>query len=187
MIMMRHRLIHSAIAVVMLLLFIPGMANGQGIKNRWGAGYRYGFVNAEDDDFNIHGDAHYLNVTYGLTDNIAIECEGGYFRLESKADTKLDVYSFHTDIQLRANTKKLVPYLIGGIGFQVYDYRNIGQDDRKDKEISVSYESGVGVEYFFTGNWALNLEVMYVYGNTGGDATLDVYSWQFGYGLKYYF
>lgn len=176
-----------AVCVFVMLLLVCGSAWCEDIKGRWGVGYRYGFVNPDDDDFKSHGNAHYLNLTYGLTENIAVEAEGGYFRLKSKAGSEIGVYSLHADIQLRANLKRLAPYILGGIGFQGYKYDNIGSGDRKDKNISFSYEAGVGTEYFLSKNWALNLEAVYIYGNTGGNATLDVYSWQYGGGIKYYF
>lgn len=159
----------------------------QDIKNRWGIGYRYGYIASDDDDYKANGNSHNLNLTYGLTDNIALECESGYFRLKSKAGTRVGVYSFHTGLQLRANMNKLAPYIIGGAGFQHYTYDNLGAGDRSDKEYSYSYETGGGAEYFLNKNWALNLEAVYIYGNTGGKATLDVYGWQYGGGIKFYF
>lgn len=177
----------SVIMAFAAVLFLLNPAWSEEIKGRWAVGSRYRYFDADDADFRGNGNAANLNLTYGLTDNLALECEGGYYRLKSKAGTRLGVYSFHTNLQLRANTKKIVPYLTGGIGFQHYRYRDIGEGDRRDKRFSYSYKTGAGAEYFINKNWAVNIEADYIYGNTGGKATLDVYGWQYGGGVKYYF
>lgn len=157
------------------------------IKGRWGVGSRYRYVVSDDDDFKRNGNSANLNLTYGVTDNLAVEGEAGYFTLKSKAGTRVGVFSFHTNLQLRANLKKFTPYILGGLGFQHYNFSKLGDGDRSDNNYSYSYRTGVGAEYFINKNWALNLEADYIYGNTGGNATLDVYSWQYGGGVKFYF
>jgi opacity protein-like surface antigen len=168
-------------------LFFVKPAFSQDITGRWAIGYRYNYVNADDDDFRKVGAANGLNLTYGINKNLAVELETDYFGFKSKSYTRLRVTSFHTNLQLRKSFKNFVPYLVGGIGFQYYRYSELGAGDRKDKIISYSYKTGGGLEYFINKNLAANTEVAYVYGNTGGNATLDVYAWRFGAGLKYYF
>jgi len=159
----------------------------QETENRWALGYRYGYVDVDDADFKSHGNSHNLNLTYILSDYLAFEFEGGYFKVKSKAGTKVEVFSLHGNFQLRTNISGFIPYLVGGLGTQYYDYGTLGSGDRKDKKYSFSYKAGTGIEYFLDDNWAVNLEVAYIYGNTGGNATLDVYSWRYGGGIKYYF
>ncbi len=182
-----RRLIFIIVPISILSVFLISAAWCQDIKGRWGLGYRYGFVDSDDADYKTNGNSHNLNLTYGLTDNLALECESGYYKLQSKAGTDLGVYSFHAGLQLRKEIKNLVPYLTGGLGFQHYGYSELGDGDRKDNNYSYSYRTGAGAEYFFTDNFALNAEVVYIYGNTGGNATLDAYGWQYGGGIKYYF
>lgn len=159
----------------------------QDIENRWGLGYRYGYVDADDANYKTHGNAHNLNLTYIFNENFATELESGYFRLKSKNGSALGVFSFYANLQLRTAIKSFYPYIVGGIGGQYYDYDKLKGNDRKDKTVSFSYKTGLGVEYFFDKNWALNFECVYVYGNTGGNATLDVYGWHYCAGMKYYF
>lgn len=185
---MTGKYISFAVILSLVLLTVINPAAAEDIKGKMGIGYRYRYVAPDDDNFKANGNCHNINLTYGLTDNIALEGEAGHFRLKSTAASEVGVYSLHGGIQLRANAiKNLVPYLTGGAGFQVYDYNNVSGGDRKDKTISFSYKTGGGIEYFFNKNVAFNLEAVYIYGNTGGDASLDVYGWQYGGGVKYYF
>lgn len=159
--------------------------------NRWGLGYRYRYVYPDDEDFkNQRGHSNSLNLTYRASKHIVLELEGGHFQLENKKDTTIDVFSIHAALQLvvpfdqiKPNIK---PYVVGGAGFQKYDYGNATGEERGD-DSSFSFKVGPGVEYFFNENWAMNLEAIYVYGDTGYPSTLDVYCWQFGGGVKYYF
>lgn len=165
-----------------------GSAYAQDTKGKFGLGYNYRYVAPDDDDFKTGGNNHSLDLTYGLTNNIALEAEIGHFMLKSKAGSKLGVYSFYPGVQLRMNPiKQFVPYLTAALGFQGYDYEKISGGDMKDKNFSLSYKTGGGVEYFLNKHLSLGLEVDYVYGNTGGEASLDVYGWQYGGGIKYYF
>ena len=168
------------------VLFVMAVS-AQDIKGKFGVGYRYGFVHPDDADYKTNGNAHNLNLTYGLSDNLALEGETGYFRLKSKAGTEVGVYSLFTSMQFRLNLDKFVPYLVGGIGLQYYDYDNLGEGDREDNKFSFAYRFGTGLEYFLKKNLSINGELVYVYGNTGGDATLDVYGWQYCAGAKFYF
>lgn len=177
------------IVFLMLALFqiLVKPAFSQDITGRWAIGYRYNYVNPDDEDFRKVSGSNGLNLTYGLNENLAIELEADYFSLKSKANTRLGVTSFHANLQLRKNFNNFVPYLVGGLGVQCYKFDELGLGDSRDKDVSFSYKTGGGLEYFFNKNLSIHTEAAYVYGNTGGSATLDVYAWRFGTGLKYYF
>lgn len=170
-----------------LFLILVKPVFSQDITGRWAVGYRYSYVNADDDDFRKAASANGINLTYGLNENLAIELEADHFDLKSKAHTRLGVTEFHTNLQLRKSFNNFVPYLIGGVGLQYYNYSELGLGDRRDDNVSISYKTGIGLEYFINKNLALNTEGAYVYGDTGSGATLDVYSWRVSAGLKYYF
>lgn len=155
--------------------------------NKWGVGYRYRYVHPDDEDLkNQGGHSNNLNLTYRAFRNLALELEGGHFELESNSGTTIDVISLHAAVQLIANFSKIKPYLVSGIGFQYYDReKTVGNTDAK--ESSFSYKAGPGIEYFLNKNCAINLEGVYIYGNTGVRDSLDVYGWQFGGGMKFYF
>jgi opacity protein-like surface antigen len=159
----------------------------QEITERYGLGYRYSYFKADDADYKSHGNVHDLIVSYGISEYLAVELEGGYFELKSKSGSEIGVLSGYTNLQVRAPIKEFVPYIVGGIGMQFYDYKKLLVDDRKDKDSSFSYKLGGGFEYFLTQDWAFNSEASYVYGNTGGEATLDVYGWRYSAGFKYFF
>ncbi len=185
---MARKYLIFTVGLLLASLTLINPAKAEDIKGKWGVGYRYRYVAPDDDNFKAHGNCHNVNLTYGLTDNIAIEGEFGHFRLKSNAASEVGTYSLHAGIQLRANAiKNFVPYLVGGPGLQIYDYNNVSGGDMKDETFSFSYKTGGGIEYFLNKNLAFNLEAVYIYGNTGGKASLDVYGWQYGGGVKYYF
>ncbi len=170
---------------MVLILIKPAFS--QDITGKWAIGYRYNYVYLDDDDFSKEGNCNGVNLTYGLNEYFTVELETDYFSVESKSGTKLGVTSSHANLQLRKSFKNFVPYLVGGLGFQYFKYSELGDGDRKDNNISYSYKTGGGLEYFFNKNLSMHTEAAYVYGNTGGGATLDVYGWRLGTGLKYYF
>ncbi|UCD14868.1 MAG: porin family protein [Candidatus Omnitrophota bacterium] len=184
---MSRKLLFFVAVFLVTLLAVPGAAFCQDKKNKWALGYRYSYVDADDADFKTHGNAHDLIVGYELTDNFAVEAEAGHFRLKSKSGTGLDVVTAHASLQLRLPSGKFVPYLSGGAGWMFYDYGTLYADDEKDNRNSFSYKAGAGMDFLLTEKLAFGGEVSYVYGNTGGGATLDVYHWRYGVGFKYYF
>jgi len=175
------------VSILASFLILVRPALSQDIGGRWAIGYRYNYIFIDDDDFNKVNGSNGLNLTYGINENLAAELEADYFSVKSQAETRLGVTSLHANLQLRKSFKNLVPYLVGGLGIQYYKYGELGPGDRKDNSFSLSYKTGGGLEYFFNKNLSINTEAAYVYGNTGGSATLDVYAWRFGTGLKYYF
>ena len=162
------------------------------IAKRWAVGYRYGYVDADDADFrtstgNRNRGCQNLLVSYGINNNLTIEFEGSFFKLISMDSSELNTYSILANLQLRKKVGDFYPYLVGGVGGQFFDYKDLGGTDAKDKDASIAYKFGGGLEYFLNNNWSLNAEGAYIYGNTGGSATLDTYSWHYKTGIKYYF
>ena len=178
--------------VILLILFIsivfckPGFC--QDIKNRWALGLDISYIFPQDieykDTFSYPGR---INLSFGINNNLAIELEVGTYSLKSKWDSKTRIYTFLTNLELRTKPGKIVPYALFGIGAAFFSYDDLHPTERKDKSASYAYKGGVGIEYFLTENWAVNLEAVHFYANTGGKATLDVYSYQYSTGLKYYF
>ena len=177
-----------AVAVFFVgLLVVPGTVFCKSEDAKWSVGYRYGYVNIDDADFKTDGNSHDLTVGYELTDNLAVEAQSGHYRLKTHSGTGLDVVSALLNLQLRYPLKKFVPYLVGGLGWQFYKYGNLYVDDKKDNRSSFSYKGGAGLDYFLRDDLSLGGEISYLYGNTGGGATLDVYHWRYCVGVKYHF
>jgi len=158
-----------------------------GMSDRYAIGFRYYYADVDDEDYKRDGNVYNANLSYSLNSNIAFELETGHLKLKSKFGTELEVFSTLFNMQLRAPIENWAPYLVGGIGGQFYDYGELKGTDKKDKAMDFSYKVGAGVEYAFDKNWSMNIEYAYVYGNTGGSASLDTYGWQYGAGIKYYF
>ncbi|UCG35300.1 MAG: outer membrane beta-barrel protein [Candidatus Omnitrophota bacterium] len=158
-----------------------------GMKDRYAIGFRYYYDDVDDEDFKRDGNVYSANLTYSLNSNFALELETGHVKLKSKFGTELGVFATYLNLQIRKPIENWAPYLVGGIGGQFYDYGELKVTDKKDKSADFSYKVGAGLEYAFDKNWAMNVEYVYVYGNTGGSASLDTYGWQYGAGIKYYF
>lgn len=180
---------------VIVLTFVIGFAlfSNLGfceeIKNRWAAGLDFAYVRPEDAEYkestNLLGKA---SLGYGLSNNLAVELEAGTFRLKSKHESKTYVYSLLTNLELRCDKfGKFVPYLLGGIGVAFFSYDDLHSTEQKDKTWSPAWKAGVGIEYFLSKNWAVNLEGAHFYANTGGKTHLDVYGRHYSLGIKYYF
>lgn len=176
-----------------LFLFVFAGLCGQGfcqeIKNRWYAGTDFAYVSPEDAE--IKETAYYLtsaSVGYGISDNLAVELEAEGFRLKSKHDSTIKVYSLFANAELRAKSLgRFTPYAIGGLGWAFFDYGKLHPTEKKDKTSSYAWKAGAGGEYSLNKNWAINGEAVHFYTNTGGKTHLDVYSQQYSLGIKYYF
>ena len=187
----RAKDMRTAIFLVSLVVFAGICSFGfcQEIKNRWYLGTDFAYVSPEDAE--IKETAYYLtsaSLGYGISNNLAVELEAEGFRLKSKYDSKIKVYTLLANLELRAkNFGKFTPYAIGGFGWAFFDYDNLHPTEKKDKSSSPAWKAGLGGEYSLTKNWAVNCEAVHFYANTGGKASLDVYSQQYSLGIKYYF
>ncbi len=181
----------KAIFLVLLAVFAGFCGRGfcQEIKDRWYVGTDLAYVWPEDAE--IKETAYYLtsaSVGYGLSNNVVAELEAEGFRLKSKNDSRITVYSLFANLELRAKSfGRFTPYAIGGLGWAFFDYGKLHPTEQKDKTSSYAWKAGVGGEYSLTKNWSLNGEAVHFYTNTGGKTHLDVYSQQYSLGIKYYF
>lgn len=176
------------LSVILAVGLFSGLAMAQEKDdNKWALGTRYTYFDPDDADYTHNGNCYGLNLTYSFNDKIALELEGDYFKLQSKDNSKIGIYSIYANLQLKKRLKKFYPYLTGGVGLQHYSYGILQRNDTKDEDSSISYKYGVGLEYAIVDNWRVNFETTYAYGNTGGGASLDVYGIRYGIGLKYYF
>ena len=173
------------VGVVSLCLTQPAFS--EDAAARWGMDYRYGFFDVEDADYKDEGNYHCLGVTYALCDNFSVELENGYVELESKSGTKLNVFSMLGTLQLKIPMGSITPYFIGGVGGMYFDFGTLREDDKKDKRCGFAYKAGGGVECALNDDWTITFEAAYLYGNTGGSATLDVYGWRYAGGIRYLF
>ncbi len=172
--------------------FADEVSQHKDMERRRAFGYRYGFINVDDADIKKQGtggnrNCHSYTLTYDLSEKLALEWEWSSFRLISKVLTRVKAYSIGANLLYKLDTGNITPYITTGLGIQHYRYSNIGTDDRKGHSFSHLIKSGGGLDYFLNKGLALNGEISYVYGNTGGDATLDVYQWRYSGGLKCFF
>lgn len=184
---MMRRLIFAAILAVPVFLCRVGFS--EEIKGRWYVGTDVAYVSPEDAE--IKEAAYFLSsasVGYGISDNFAAELEAEGFRLKTKNDSKIKVYTLLVNGELRARAfGKFVPYLVGGIGAAFFRFDDLHPTEQKDKSFSYAWKGGVGGEYFLSKNWAVQAEAVHFYTNTGGKTHIDVYSQQYSLGIKYYF
>jgi opacity protein-like surface antigen len=78
------------------------------------------FTYVSPEDAGIKETAYYLtsaSVGYGISNNLAVELEAEGFRLKSKHDSTIRVYSLLANAELRQRVLAgLRPYAIGGLG-----------------------------------------------------------------------
>jgi len=160
----------------------------QEIEGRWAVGLDACYIHPEDAEYkDTFNGLHRITLGYGITNNLAGELEAGSFRLKSKWDSKTRIYTLLANLELRAASDKIIPYIVAGIGLAFFSYDDLHPTERKDKTVAFAYKAGVGAEYFLTKNWAVNLEAVHFYTDPGEKTNLDVYSWQYSGGIKYYF
>lgn len=178
--------------ITALLLGITCPCFCEEIKDRWAVGAGTSFVAPEDaefkDEYTVLGKA---TLGYGLTNNLLLELEGDIFRLKSKTGSKITTSSILMNLEMRTKVRDFMPYLLAGAGWSFFDYEDLTPLETKDKSNSYAYKLGTGIEYFLGNHWAVNCEAAHFYTDTGdgeiGKSTLDVYSWHYSVGLKYYF
>lgn len=174
---------------LVVFVFVGSLGFCQETKNRWYLGTDFAYVAPEDAE--IKETAYFLTSTsvgYGLSNNLAVELEAEGFRLKSKHDSKIKVYTLLANLEVRGrNFGKFVPYIVGGLGWAFFSFDDLHPTETKDKSSSYAWKAGIGGEYSLTRNWAVNAEAVHFYTNTGGKTHLDVYSQQYSLGVKYYF
>ncbi|MEW5895886.1 MAG: porin family protein [Candidatus Omnitrophota bacterium] len=180
---MRKKIIIAAISFLMLagfssLSIAQETENESDITNRFGVGYRFGWMDDDDDTSTIVPDVdqkHSALLIYGLSPYTALQLEGSY---ATNWDFDTEFYSLFADLQLRMPMEEMAAYIFGGVGLQNQDF-----DDIFDSEDSMAWRAGIGAEYFMTEQTAVNAEGIYNFDD--GDATFN--SWELRLGLSYYF
>lgn len=118
-----------------------------------------------------------LNLAYGITPNVAVGIEGGWWEADGSDvnDETVGAGNIMGDIIVRIPTlhDALVPYGILGLGFagtyvtnENGNGANRGQDDYDG---SFAWKLGGGLDWFVTEHWIANFEIAFV----GTDPTFD--------------
>lgn len=182
---MRRVIVLTAL-IIFTVFCRPGFC--QKIENRWALGLDASYILPEDAEYkDTFNGLSRINLSYGINNNLVGELEAGSFRLKSKWDSKTRIYTLFTNLELRATSDKIIPYVVVGMGLAFFSYDDLHSTEKKDKVVAFAYKAGVGAEYFLTKNWAVNLEAVHFYTDPGEKTNLDVYSWQYSGGIKYYF
>lgn len=158
---------------------------------------------------------------YSITKNIGIELKGLMFQstveqeeLEGLSPGKFTFTPVQVSLQGRFPVgEKIVPYVEAGVSFYLNSFEidseiadgwnALGFDIEEKVETALGYNLGIGIDYFFTSNLALNANVGYCLSEaegtwsitdqaSGTQATGDFPGLHFsnimlGIGLKYYF
>ena len=178
------------IILTALIIFTVFCKSGfcQEIENRWALGLDTSYILPEDAEYkDTFSYLSRISLGYGINNNLVGELETGSFRLISKHESRTRVYTLLANLELRATSDKIIPYVVVGMGAAFFSYDDLHPTEKKDKTIAFAYKAGVGAEYFLTKNWAVNLEAVHFYTDPGEKTNLDVYSWQCSGGIKYYF
>ncbi len=192
------------------------------LQGRFGLGARVSYVNYSDDDYKVFGikvdtepdDAVMFdaNINYFFTNYFSAELSGGYVTTdvdlsgggssgkggELKQIPILLTGRFNIPIK-----NKIIPYFGGGVGYFINDF------DQNDSVIELIYGAGAdvdvdnswgyhvngGFDFLLTPNFALNLDVKYIWNEIEADVDVpgfkkeefDVNMFVVGGGIKYYF
>ena len=206
---MRKRTV-IGLCIGVFLLFLSQHGFAQNPEDKVGLGLNVSYMSIADDE-----DAEYdtavligANLTYVFTKAFSVEISAGY----SKTDIDYDlggnsinigeftsypillIGRFHFPIG-----KTVSPYIGGGAGYFVNSF-DLNQSNfiagvNMDAENSVAFHINGGIEFFYSSNLALSLDVKYIWNeaefrSTGvmpfeGDADLNTLL--LGTGFKYYF
>ena len=201
-------------------VFTVQVGSAEELDKRFAVGARAGFYKISDDDMplgeiksngTLYGEA---NLTYFFVDYFSLEFSGGYVKpdLDLKLTTGSVVnYGEVEQIPLLltarfhwwADIPKVGLYAGGGVGYFVNDFNVSDTLSGLFPGVSVdAYNSfgalvAVGVEYFITTKWALNVDVKYIYNTVDFVQTqpgvspsafdLNLSTFVAGVGIKYFF
>lgn len=155
------------------------------------------------------------NVSWGLSEWLAIGASFGYQNFSSDDSTiagvtifgsDLSAYPLFADILLRApmGDNPLVPYGLLGLGVIFWDasdtFTSSGLVAKTDVDASFGIKVGGGVDWFLNDHWILNFNGSYVFSDSDAKTTVtgsgisssltervDLDYWTIGGGLKYQF
>lgn len=176
---------------IVLLMFVVNAFAGD-----WFISYQANSMNWEDDNIKEIPLLQAVEAGYSWK-NIELGLEGAYVKTTSDKGSKFTDTSLMATLKLKYPIKKFTPYAVIGIGetwFKDKEMANLNprkcskpyyENLTNDSSIVVKY--GLGLQYSITKNIAIFTEGTYRYGNTGRGASLDVYGWSYGAGVKIYF
>jgi outer membrane protein len=214
---MRKKII-IAICVVALSFFFVNVSFAQGPDKKWGIGARISFLAPEDDT--VEG-IKFDPDTTALFEGIAQYLVNEWFSLElgvgySKTDVDAEAFGLSLDfgefeqIPIRltgrfhywfANSRATL-YGGGGVGYYINDFElsslviSAVPSASADVDDSFGFHVNAGVEFFFTDNMALDLDLKYVWSEADFDfrdssgvdtVEMDLNGFVVGISLKYLF
>lgn len=146
--------------------------------------FKYAYYDIEDRDYRNDGDYFGLGFIQELNKNFRFEFESGYVKFKSKAGTQVSAFPFLLNTYSLLPLKIFSPYLVAGLGFMHFEYRDLGSGDRKDNNNGYCWNAGLGIERAIDKNLSFKIESSYLYGNTGGNSSLDIYGWRYALSLQ---
>ena len=200
--------------------FAAQVGSAEELDKRFALGARAGFYKISDDDMplgeiksngTLYGEA---NLTYFFVDYFSLEFSGGYVKPDLDLTlTTGSVVSYGEVEQIPllltarfhwwSDIPKVGLYAGGGVGYFVNDFnvsdtlRSLFPGVSVDADNSLAALVAVGVEYFITTKWALNVDVKYIYntvdfvqtqpGVTPSAFDLNLSTFVAGVGIKYFF
>lgn len=207
---MKKKIIASFFVVTTLLLVFSHVSFSQDMEGKFGVGARVAFVNytgeshhlipeADFDDAAMYG----ANLTYFVHRHFSFELSVDY------VESDLNLLNItiggleQVPILLTARTHlstnpKVNPYLGIGLGYYLndFDFSDSYSGVEVDPDDAFGFHLNVGVEYFVNENFALNLELKYIWNEvdfilndsgTRSKTEVDLDTFYTGVGIKYYF
>jgi outer membrane protein W len=217
---MKKRVVLVMFATV-FFVFVARVGSAEELDKKFAVGARAGVYKIADDDMpqgeiksngTVYGEA---NLTYFFVDYFSLELSGGYVKpdldLRQNATGYVVEYGELKQIPLLltarfhwwADIPKVGLYAGGGVGYFINDFaasstlRDLYPGVSVDVDNSLGALVAVGVEYFITTKWALNVDLKYVYnpvdflqtqpGVSPSAFDLNLSTFLGGVGIKYYF
>ncbi len=217
---MKTKIVASFFVVAILVLVFSQISFAQDIEGKFGIGARVSYANDTKDDYydfgvNIDVEAddaamYGANLTYFVHRYFSFELSGDYYKTDvdfsapgasGEAGELTQIPILLSARRHLSTNPKVSPYVTVGIGYYINDfdanstnaelYYGAGAD--VDVEDSFGFHIGLGVEYFFSETFAVNLDFKYVWTeieadlNVGGSEDFDVNPVFLGLGIKFYF
>jgi outer membrane protein W len=217
---MKKRVVLVMFATV-FFVFAAQVGSAEELGKKFAVGARAGVYKISDDDMpqgeirssgTLYGEA---NLTYFFVDYFSLEFSGGYVKpdldLRQNATGYVVEYGELKQIPLLLTARfhwwsdipKVGLYAGGGVGYFINDFtvsstlRGLYPGISVDADNSLGALVAVGVEYFITTKWALNVDLKYVYnpvdflqtqpGVSPSAFDLNLNTFLGGVGIKYYF
>lgn len=216
---MKKRVILIMFATV-FFVFTTQVGSAEELDKKFALGARAGVYKISDDDMplgeiksnaTLYGEA---NVTYFFVDYFSLEFSGGYVKpdLDLTLTTgsvvdygEVEQIPFLLTARFHwwADIPKVGLYAGGGVGYFINDFnvsntlRGLFPGVSVDADNSFGALVAVGVEYFITTKWALNVDLKYIYntvdflqtqpGVSPSAFDLNLSTFVGGVGIKYFF